>query len=229
MSPLASLAVAFAMTGPAQIEGSPADAPTAVVVETVTPREVGLWRTEIHLGPHEVFGAGLSSFSPLQVGVSTSLERNFGDLLPAIPGANARVGLSFANRRSGREGRLDLTEVELGIGYQFPHTGLWGVVFPYARVDALGAWLSLGLQGGQVDVFVPGVAAALGLRAALPWIGDSVRFYGLAEGLATYRATVAPRLRGPSDPDDPIRDPGVPLGAVNLSGYGVRFGVGLEF
>lgn len=189
----------------------------------------GQWRVELTLGRQAVLANAVKNSiggegAPL---VQLGVENNLGDVVPLLRGLAVGGGIGAAPR----EGRVDLlhTEAWAGVSYQLPHSGLWDLFFPYARVDLLLGWGHVVAAAGDGHFFVPGVGFRLGTRVAMPRMGGRARFYGLLDGGFQYRASVVPRLRRASTLEDPPLQPGTPLGSLDLTGYDLRLGVGLEW
>jgi hypothetical protein len=226
-SPAAPVAAKTEPTKTPAVTQVPADKP-----QQGTQSSVGRFRPTFALARVEMLAQGFDHLGGhARPEVSLGLERNFGDLLTLAPGIGARLGFVYSEHVGDVVG-VYRSELELGVTYQFPHEGLWQTFYPYARVDFLAAWLALSAaQAMKADEFVPGAGFVLGLRVALPQTGG-VRLFGLFEGGFQVRAGVSPGLYRPvagvTGQPPPVPEASTPLGNLDMTGYTLRWGVGME-
>ncbi len=198
----------------------------------VDPKTDGHWRITIGGARQQIMAESNEWIGDsAQIEGFVSLERNLGDLIPVVRGLGVRTGLNFSQHVGDYVG-VYFTELEIGASYHFPHDGLFDVIFPYAHLDFLAAWAAVETSGGlEGDSFVPGFGVTLGVRFLLPrmGLGQNFRLFGLFEGGWQLRAAVVPRLTLPPTHEDPEPEPPIPLGQLEMLGFNLRFGVGLEF
>ncbi len=110
-----------------------------------------------------------------------------------------------------------LGEARLGASLSWP-TELFDLLTPYIGAAALAGWARLSAGGLNADRFVPG----LEVRACVRLSGE--RFFVSGEAAYAWRQERHFRLEA----GEGIDNPGVPLGALDLSSYGAHFGVGVS-
>jgi hypothetical protein len=164
---------------------------------------------------------------------SIAVERSLAPWAP--PFFAAVLALSYRRGTSDAGPALGLLEAQLGVTASSP-VSLFGCVAPYARLSTLWARAKMELGSRFYDAaFVPGFEAALGTRLSLPGHahGSGSRLYAFADASYAWRRPTALTLRLTSSDKGPgalppLRGPATELGAVRLSAWAWRAGIGIE-
>jgi hypothetical protein len=192
------------------------------------------WRVAAGLGsnhPHadSVKWLGESPRPAAQLHVERRLD-------PWFDGLSLYAGLAAWSRGSdSHPAALSMLQGEATVGAALEPlpAGLWGLVYPYGRIDFILGYSHVRAGDQLADgLVVPGTSVHAGARVAFGrGTRGRARIFAFAEGGYAYRMPRTVKLtRVDEDDDDPfLSGPAVRLGTLALSGATWRVGLGLAF